>query len=28
VVCEDCGNSSSFPASDRGKIRQCPHCRG
>jgi hypothetical protein len=27
VVCEDCGQPSEFPASDRGKIRQCPHCR-
>jgi hypothetical protein len=21
-------SQSAFPASDRGKIRQCPHCRG
>ena len=27
VVCEDCGKVSTFPGSERGKIRQCSHCR-
>ncbi len=27
VVCEDCGQKTAFPASDRGKIRECPKCR-
>ncbi len=27
VVCEDCGKVSAFPGSERGKIRQCSHCR-
>ncbi len=27
VVCDECGKSSSFPASDRGSVQNCPHCR-
>ena len=27
VVCDECGKSSSFPASERGSVQNCPHCR-
>lgn len=27
VVCEDCGQRTTFPAADRGKVRECPRCR-
>jgi hypothetical protein len=26
VVCEECGKSADFPASDRGTVQSCPHC--
>lgn len=26
VVCEDCGEHSSFPASAQGSVQHCPHC--
>jgi hypothetical protein len=26
VVCEDCGASSAFPASQRGSVQDCKHC--
>jgi len=26
AVCEKCGRSSSFPASQRGSVQDCPHC--
>lgn len=27
VLCEKCGKSSSFPASKKGRVERCPHCR-
>lgn len=26
VVCEKCGQTSSFPSSRRGMVQTCPHC--
>jgi hypothetical protein len=26
VTCEECGESSTFPASQRGSVQECPHC--
>jgi hypothetical protein len=26
VVCEECGQASSFPAEQRGSVQYCPHC--
>jgi hypothetical protein len=26
VVCEECGNTSTFPAEERGSVQNCPHC--
>lgn len=26
AVCEECGEASSFPASQRGTAQNCPHC--
>lgn len=26
VTCEDCGLTSSFPASKQGSVQNCPHC--
>jgi hypothetical protein len=26
TVCEECGHRSSFPASQRGSVQQCPQC--
>jgi hypothetical protein len=26
VVCEECGGSASFPATQQGSVQQCPHC--
>ncbi len=26
VVCEECGQSASFPAEQRGSVQYCPHC--
>ena len=28
AVCEDCGKSSDWPASEMGKTQECPHCGG
>jgi hypothetical protein len=27
VVCEECGKRSSFPASQKGSVQDCPHCK-
>jgi hypothetical protein len=26
VNCEECGQSSEFPAKERGSVQECPHC--
>ncbi len=26
ALCEECGLTSSFPYSSRGKVEECPHC--
>ena len=26
VVCEECGQTSSFPATQQGSLQDCPHC--
>ena len=26
AVCEECGESASFPVAQRGTVQQCPHC--
>lgn len=26
AVCDECGKTSSFPASQRGSVQECPHC--
>jgi hypothetical protein len=26
VVCEECGQTSTFPAEQRGSVQNCPHC--
>ena len=26
VVCEECGQTSTFPAQQRGSVQNCPHC--
>jgi hypothetical protein len=26
AVCEECGRSATFPASQRGSVQECPHC--
>ena len=26
VVCEECGESSTFPVAQRGSVQECPHC--
>jgi len=26
VLCEDCGERTSFPAAQRGSVQECPHC--
>ena len=28
ATCEDCGKTSTFPATSRGRVETCPHCRG
>lgn len=28
AVCEECGQVSPFPASQRGTLQECPHCGG
>ena len=27
AICEDCGEASTFPAAQAGKVQTCPHCR-
>jgi hypothetical protein len=27
LVCEECGQRGSFPATQRGSVQQCPHCK-
>ena len=27
AVCEECGKSSTFPASQAGTVQDCPHCQ-
>ena len=27
ATCEECGEVSSFPAQDSGRVQTCPHCR-
>jgi hypothetical protein len=27
TVCEECGRFIAFPASQRGSVQECPHCR-
>jgi hypothetical protein len=26
VVCEDCGETTTFPPAERGTVQSCPHC--
>lgn len=26
VLCEECGERTSFPAAQRGSVQECPHC--
>jgi hypothetical protein len=28
VVCEECGETNTFPAADSGKVQSCRHCGG
>lgn len=27
ATCEECGKTSTFPASQKGSVQDCPHCR-
>jgi hypothetical protein len=27
VVCEECGETTAFPAAEQGTVQECPHCQ-